>query len=108
MTEAQKAIELRQNLIMSILVNKNTRLIVQELRAEYLVAFKTSKMKHYGCQRAAGGVSPGKGGQIVEGIPVFNTVDDAVKRTGKYFSIILSRHRWLPIVFLKQRKQALN
>ena len=71
---------------MSILVNKNTRLIVQGITGRD-GGFHTSKMKAYGTN-IVGGVSPGKGGQIVEGIPVFNTVDDAVKRTGANTSII--------------------
>ncbi len=71
---------------MSILVNKNTRLIVQGITGRD-GGFHTSKMKAYGTN-IVGGVSPGKGGQIVEGIPVFNTVDDAVKQTGANTSII--------------------
>ena len=49
--------------------------------------FHTSKMKAYGTN-IVGGVSPGKGGQNVEGIPVFNTVEDAVKATQANTSII--------------------
>ena len=64
---------------MSILVNKNTRLIVQGITGRD-GGFHTSKMKAYGTN-IVGGVSPGKGGQTVEGIPVFNTVEDAVKAT---------------------------
>ena len=62
---------------MSILVNKNTRLIVQGITGRD-GGFHTSKMKAYGTN-IVGGVSPGKGGQAAEGIPVFNTVEDAVK-----------------------------
>ena len=71
---------------MSILVNKNTRLIVQGITGRD-GGFHTSKMKAYGTN-IAGGVSPGKGGQTVEGIPVFNTVEDAVKATQANTSII--------------------
>lgn len=71
---------------MSILVNKNTRLIVQGITGRD-GGFHTSKMKAYGTN-IVGGVSPGKGGQNVEGIPVFNTVADAVKETGANTSII--------------------
>ena len=71
---------------MSILVNKNTRLIVQGITGRD-GGFHTSKMKAYGTN-IAGGVSPGKGGQTVEGIPVFNTVEDAVKATQANTSLI--------------------
>ena len=71
---------------MSILVNKNTRLIVQGITGRD-GGFHTSKMKAYGTN-IVGGVSPGKGGQNVEGIPVFNTVEDAVKATQANTSII--------------------
>ena len=71
---------------MSILVNKNTRLIVQGMTGRD-GGFHTSKMKAYGTN-IVGGVSPGKGGQTVEGIPVFNTVEDAVKATQANTSII--------------------
>lgn len=71
---------------MSILVNKNTRLIVQGITGRD-GGFHTSKMKAYGTN-IVGGVSPGKGGQTVEGIPVFNTVEEAVKQTGANTSII--------------------
>ena len=71
---------------MSILVNKNTRLIVQGITGRD-GGFHTSKMKAYGTN-IVGGVSPGKGGQTVEGIPVFNTVEEAAKQTGANVSII--------------------
>ena len=71
---------------MSILVNKNTRLIVQGITGRD-GGFHTSKMKAYGTN-IVGGVSPGKGGQTVQGIPVFNTVEDAVKATQANTSII--------------------
>ena len=71
---------------MSILVNKNTRLIVQGITGRD-GGFHTSKMKAYGTNVVAG-VSPGKGGQEVDGIPVFDTVTDAVNATGANTSII--------------------
>lgn len=71
---------------MSILVNKNTKLIVQGITGRD-GSFHASKMKAYGTN-VVGGVSPGKGGQEVDGIPVFNTVSDAVKATGADTSII--------------------
>ena len=71
---------------MSILVNKNTKVIVQGITGRD-GSFHAAKMKAYGTQ-VVGGVSPGKGGQIVDGIPVFNTVEEAVKETGGNTSII--------------------
>lgn len=71
---------------MSILVNNKTRLVVQGITGRD-GSFHTSKMKAYGTNIVAG-VSPGKGGQQVEGIPVFNTVEDAVKATKANTSII--------------------
>ena len=71
---------------MSILVNKNTKLLVQGITGRD-GSFHTKKMIDYGTQ-VVGGVSPGKGGQTVHGVPVFNTVSDAVKETGANTSVI--------------------
>ncbi len=64
---------------MSILVNKNTRVVVQGITGKE-GSFHAAQCKAYGTQVVAG-VTPGKAGQEVEGIPVFNTVRDAVKKT---------------------------
>jgi len=71
---------------MSILVNKNTKLVVQGITGRD-GSFHTGKMKKYGTNIVAG-VSPGKGGQTILDIPVFNTVEDAVKATGANTSVI--------------------
>ena len=71
---------------MSILINKNTKLLVQGITGRD-GSFHAGKMKSYGTKVVAG-VSPGKGGQTVDGIPVFNTVEEAVKTTGANTSII--------------------
>ncbi len=71
---------------MSILINKDTKVIVQGITGRD-GAFHTSKMKAYGTN-IVGGISPGKGGMEVEGVPVFNTVEEAVKATGADASII--------------------
>ena len=71
---------------MSILINKNTRLVVQGITGRD-GGFHAGKMKEYGTQVVAG-VSPGKGGQTADGVPVFNTVADAVKATQANVSII--------------------
>jgi succinyl-CoA synthetase alpha subunit len=71
---------------MSILINKDTKLIVQGITGRD-GAFHTSKMKAYGTN-VVGGISPGKAGTEVDGVPVFNTVEDAVKATGANASVI--------------------
>lgn len=71
---------------MSILINKDTKVIVQGITGRD-GGFHTSKMKAYGTN-VVGGISPGKGGLQVEGIPVFNTVEDAVAATGADTSVI--------------------
>ncbi|MBP8646635.1 MAG: succinate--CoA ligase subunit alpha [Syntrophobacteraceae bacterium] len=65
---------------MSIWVDKNTRLMVQGITGRE-GQFHTLACKNYGTNVVAG-VTPGKGGQSVEGIPVFNTVAKAVRETG--------------------------
>ena len=71
---------------MSILVDKNTKLIVQGITGRD-GSFHARKMKEYGTN-VVGGVSPGKGGQYMDGIPVFNTMEEAVKTTGGNTSIL--------------------
>ena len=69
-----------------ILADKNTKVIVQGITGK-AATFHTKQMLAYGTQ-IVGGVTPGKAGQSVEGIPVFNTVEDAVKATGATASVI--------------------
>ncbi len=71
---------------MSILVNKNTKLVIQGITGRD-GKFHTGKMKEYGTNVVAG-VSPGKEGLLIDGIPVFNSVAGAVKATGANTSII--------------------
>ena len=65
---------------MSILVDESTKLVVQGITGRE-GAFHATRNRAYGTDVVAG-VTPGKAGQDVEGIPVFNTVDDAVEATG--------------------------
>jgi succinyl-CoA synthetase alpha subunit len=65
---------------MSILVNKDTKVICQGVTGK-VGQFHTRGCKEYGTQMV-GGVTPGKGGQTVEGLPVFDTVCEAVEKTG--------------------------
>jgi succinyl-CoA synthetase alpha subunit len=71
---------------LSVLVDKNTRLVVQGITGKE-GTFHTKQMVEYGTN-VVGGVTPGKGGTTHEGIPVFNTVADAVKETGANASVI--------------------
>ena len=71
---------------MSVLIDKDTKVIVQGITGRD-GSFHAAKMKEYGTH-VVGGTSPGKGGQEVDGIPVFNTVKDAVAATGANTSII--------------------
>ena len=71
---------------MSILVNKNTRVIVQGLTGKE-GTFHAKTCAEYGT-KIVGGVTPGKGGSTHEGWPVFNTVQQAVDATGADASVI--------------------
>lgn len=71
---------------MSILVSKETRLVVQGITGNE-GSFHTRLMLDYGTQVVAG-VTPGKGGEWVHGVPVFDTVREAVQATGTDTSII--------------------
>ena len=71
---------------MSILINKTTRVICQGITGAQ-GTFHSEQAIAYGT-RMVGGVTPGKGGQPHIGLPVFNTVDEAVKQTGAEASVI--------------------
>ena len=71
---------------MSILIGENTRVVVQGITGGE-GSFHTKQMVAYGSKVVAG-VTPGKGGQDVDGIPVFNRVEDAVTKEGANASCI--------------------
>ncbi len=71
---------------MSVLVNKNTKVMTQGITGK-TGQFHTQQCKAYGTQMVAG-VTPGKGGQEFEGIPIFNSVADAKEKTGANVSVI--------------------
>jgi succinyl-CoA synthetase alpha subunit len=71
---------------MSILVDKNSKIVVQGITGSEGM-FHAQQCIAYGTQVVAG-VTPGKGGQKMDEVPVFNTVDDAVKGTGANVSLI--------------------
>jgi succinyl-CoA synthetase alpha subunit len=70
----------------SVFINKETKVIVQGITGSTAL-FHTKQMLEYGT-KIVGGTSPGKGGQEAEGVPVFNTVKDAVQATGATASVI--------------------
>lgn len=71
---------------MAIFINKDTKVLVQGITGSTAL-FHTKQMLEYGTKIVAG-VTPGKAGSVVEGVPVFNTVVDAVKETGANVSVI--------------------
>ena len=71
---------------MGVFVDKNTKVIVQGITGKTAL-FHTKQMLDYGT-KIVGGVTPGKGGMVVEGVPVFNTVQEAVDATGATASVI--------------------
>ena len=71
---------------MAVFVDKDTKVIVQGITGSTAM-FHTKQMLEYGTQIVAG-VTPGKAGQEVEGVPVFNTVEEAKKETGATVSVV--------------------
>ncbi|MFX3624639.1 MAG: succinate--CoA ligase subunit alpha [Ectobacillus sp.] len=71
---------------MSVFINKDTKVIVQGITGKQGL-FHTKQMLEYGT-KIVGGTSPGKGGTEIEGIPVFDTVEAAVKATGANASVV--------------------
>jgi succinyl-CoA synthetase alpha subunit len=79
---------------MSIFVDKNTRLLVQGITGRE-GAFHTRQMIDYGT-KVVGGVRAGKGGEWIHGVPVFDTVSQAVEATGANVSIVYVPARFAP------------
>ncbi len=71
---------------MAIFIDKETRIVVQGFTGK-IGSFHAQDMINYG-SKVVGGITPGKGGQIHLGLPVFNTVKEAVQQTGAEASII--------------------
>ncbi len=71
---------------MAILLDENTKVIVQGITGR-MARFHAREMMDYGTN-IVGGVVPGKGGEVCEGVPVFNTVREAVAETGAEASLV--------------------
>src|SRR5215510_12360536 len=71
---------------MSILVNRHTRVICQGITGKAGL-FHSQKCREYGTQMV-GGVTPGKGGTEIDGFPVFDSVEEAVRKTGANCSLV--------------------
>ncbi len=84
---------------MSILVNKKSRVLVQGITGSE-GSFHTQQMIEYGTNVVAG-VVPGKGGQSFNGVPIFNTVDEAVKQTKADTSVIFVPPQFAPDAILE-------
>lgn len=80
---------------MSILVDENTKVLVQGITGRD-GSFHTQQMIEYGT-RIVGGVTPGKGGQEIFGLPVFNSMNEAVAATGADASVV-----YVPAAYAKQ------
>jgi succinyl-CoA synthetase alpha subunit len=79
---------------MAILVDRNTRLVVQGMTGNDGL-FQTKQMMAYGTN-VVGGVTPGKGGEWVEGKPIFDTVKEAAESTGANCACIFVPARFAP------------
>lgn len=80
---------------MSILINENTKVLVQGITGRD-GGFHTQQMIEYGT-KIVGGVTPGKGGQTAHGVPVFNSMAEAVDATGADASVV-----YVPAAYTKQ------
>jgi len=79
---------------MAILINKNSKVMVQGITGGG-GSFHAKRMKEYGTQ-IVGGTSPGKGGQLIDEMPIFDTVEECVAETGANVAVI-----FLPAKFAK-------
>ena len=91
---------------MAIFVNENTKVIVQGLTGGQ-GRFHGLRNRAYGT-KVVGGVTPGKAGQDVEGIPVFDSVDDAVRATGASASFIAVPPKAAPAAILEAARAGIE
>ena len=88
---------------MGVYVNKDTKVIVQGITGETAL-FHTKQMIEYGT-KIVGGTSPGKGGTEVEGVPVFNTVQEAKEATGATYLLYMYQLHLLQMQLWKRLMQ---
>ena len=91
---------------MSILINAETRVLVQGITGSQ-GRFHTEQMLSYGT-KIVGGVTPGKGGQSILGVPVFNTMREAVCETGADASVIYVPPRFAADSILEAREAGIR
>ncbi len=91
---------------MSILVNAGARVLVQGITG-FQGEFHTARMREFGSAVVAG-VTPGRGGSVVHGVPVFETVEEAVRETGATTSCIFVPARFAKDAALEAIENALN
>lgn len=91
---------------MSILINQNSRVIVQGITGRD-GSFHTKQMLAYGT-KIVGGVTPGKGGQDVDGVPVFNTVAEAKDKTKADTAVIYVPAKFAKDAILEDIKAGIN
>lgn len=83
---------------MGVFIDKDTKVIVQGITGSTAL-FHTKQMIEYGTKIVAG-VTPGKGGMEVEGVPVFNTVEEAVKLQVLQYQLSMFQHHLLQMQLL--------
>src|SRR3990167_4577149 len=91
---------------MSILINQNSKVIVQGITGRD-GSFHTRQMLSYGT-KVVGGVTPGKGGQEVSGVPVFNTVAEAKEKTKADTAVIYVPAKFAKDAMLEDIKAGIN
>jgi succinyl-CoA synthetase alpha subunit len=93
-------------MLLSVIIDKNTRLVVRGITGNE-GRFHTLSMKEYGTNVVAG-VTPGKGGQNVEGIPVYDRIEDAISREGANTSILFVPARFAKDAVLEDIKSGIK
>lgn len=91
---------------MTILINKNTKVIVQGITGHH-GSIHTKFMKEFGTKIVAG-VTPGKGGQSVEGIPVYNSVKEALKKHKATWSVVFVPPQFAKAAAIEALQNKLN
>ena len=91
---------------MSILINSDTKVICQGFTGGQ-GTFHSEQAIDYGT-KMVGGVTPGKGGTVHLGLPVFNTVVEPLKKLAQRLLLSMFQHHFVKTLFLKQRMPALS